>query len=303
MLQNNLHANIYKLTFGHANFRMLSPSVCRLTLPLPVLCRGTSSLVFPCTSLEIGRRSAASAERSSASPSSLFEALMLENGQSPESFSSFSLAQNILGAVKDFPSCLCLLLLLPSLSLLYYLISERDRCGGAAADPSISWSHPGDAFALSASRRAGSNGPSRQSQRDLSQCAVKAAWTTDGWEPSLAENQWSAGEKKNEQKANPCAIGAGVGFLEDLSAKRNHFQATARMQDFFPPVWAWKSSYYPSKVYKPAELVSAWLCWHVLLELLILFCITRLVRVSIKERHGKQSQSSTMSKYWSKNIG
>ena len=82
------------LTSGHASFRMLSPSVCRLTLPLLGLARGTSSPIFPCTSLEIGERSAASPARSSKSPSSLLLA-PLENGHSPEIFSSFSFAQNI----------------------------------------------------------------------------------------------------------------------------------------------------------------------------------------------------------------
>lgn len=79
---------------------MLSPSVCRLTLALPVFCRCKSSPIFPCTSLEIGNKSAASAERSSKSPSSLF--LALENGHSPDIFSSFSFAQNIFPNVLFF---------------------------------------------------------------------------------------------------------------------------------------------------------------------------------------------------------
>lgn len=78
---------------------MLSPSVCRLTLALLVFCRGTVCFIFPCTSLEIGDKSAASSELSSKSPSSLFLALP-ENGHSPDIFSSFSLAQNIFPFAK-----------------------------------------------------------------------------------------------------------------------------------------------------------------------------------------------------------
>lgn len=85
-------------TSGHANFRMLSPRVCRLTLVLLVFCWGRSSPVFPCMSSETGSKRAASVERSSESPSSSFLAL-LENGHSPDIFSSFSFAQNIFVAV------------------------------------------------------------------------------------------------------------------------------------------------------------------------------------------------------------
>ncbi len=75
---------------------MLSPSVCRLTLALLVFCWGRSSPVLLYTSLEIGK-SAASVERFSKSPSSLFLALP-ENGHSPDIFSSFSFVQNIFPA-------------------------------------------------------------------------------------------------------------------------------------------------------------------------------------------------------------
>ncbi|MEQ2168027.1 hypothetical protein GOODEAATRI_010216 [Goodea atripinnis] len=71
----------------------------KLTLALLVFCRGTAWFIFPCTSLEIGDKSAASNERSSKSPSSSFLALP-ENGHSPDIFSSFSLAQNIFTFAK-----------------------------------------------------------------------------------------------------------------------------------------------------------------------------------------------------------
>lgn len=192
MLQNNLHVN--KLTSGHANFRMLSPSVCRLTLPLPALCRDTSSLVFPCTSLEIGRRSAAFAERSSASPSSLFEALTPENGHSPESFSSFSLAQNIFGSCEGFS----LLPLSSSFIFSLPLLSHfRER--------QMWWSSCWSQHLVVSSRRC--LRPLCEQTRGFkwsfspkgSQYSVKAAWTTDGWEPSLTESQWGAGEKNQAE--------------------------------------------------------------------------------------------------------
>lgn len=88
---------------------MLCPSVCRLTLALLVFCLGRSSPIFPCTSLEIGIKSVASVERSSKSPSSLFWApllLLLENGHSPDIFSSFSFVQNIFPAVWSAVSAL-----------------------------------------------------------------------------------------------------------------------------------------------------------------------------------------------------
>lgn len=78
---------------------MLSPSVCRLTLARLVFCWGRSSPIFPCTSVETGDKSVASLERSSKSPSALFLALP-ENGHSPDIFSSFSFAQNILAAAN-----------------------------------------------------------------------------------------------------------------------------------------------------------------------------------------------------------
>lgn len=116
-MRNVIH--VVLRTSGHANFRMLSPRVCRLTLALLVFCWGRSSPVFPCMSSETGSKRAASVERSSESPSSLFLAL-LENGHSPDIFRSFSFAQNIFVALFV-------------LTLIPYLISEVNGPDRAAA--------------------------------------------------------------------------------------------------------------------------------------------------------------------------
>lgn len=132
----------FKLTSGHANFRMLSPSVCRLTLPL-ALCRGGASPFPPCTSSKTGNKSAASPERCSKSPGSSFLMALPEKGHSPDIFSSFSLVQNI------FPP-----LWPPATAAALYLISEADCPGRAVAtcgrNSIICCAHPGAALSLTA---------------------------------------------------------------------------------------------------------------------------------------------------------
>lgn len=160
---------------------MLSPSECRLTLALLLFCRGKSSPIFPCTSLEIGADSAASLERSSKSPSSLFLALP-ENGHSPEIFSSFSFAQNI------FPPTRCDLFA-PFLS----------NSGGRQ-----SWSSGSDVWQkfhhlVRASREAfaSRNAPIQMisSKRHI-QYSLEAAWANDGRELSLAKANEKVGGKE-----------------------------------------------------------------------------------------------------------
>lgn len=157
---------------------MLSPSVCRLTLALLVFCWGRSSPIFPCTSLEIGSKSAASVERSSKSPSSLFLAL-LENGHSPDIFSSFSFAQNIFVAVNVLALC--------SLSDLRGTRSWWSSCGR--------WEkfHHQDSV-LPATRRFKWSAPTAT---DRIQYSLKTARAQDGRELSLPKANEKLEEKKN----------------------------------------------------------------------------------------------------------
>lgn len=150
---------------------MLSPSVCRLTLALLAFWRGTFSLIFPCTSSEIGNESAASLERTSKSPSSLFLAL-LENGHSPDIFSSFNLAQNIFPAEQ------------PPASLLPLSNLRRRQMRSSSRGLWKKSHHFGcSSMMLSSPQRAVSN--DQQEAGERIQYSLKTAW----WGINIAEHQ------------------------------------------------------------------------------------------------------------------
>lgn len=205
---------------------MLSPSVCRLTLALLVFCWGRSSPIFPCTSLEIGSKSAW-LERSWKSPSSLFFAL-LENGHSPDIFSSFSFAQNMLTAAVNV------------LAPVPYLMSEGHAPGRAAA---VSWRNSIIRMPSSlATRRFKWSAPEA---RDRIQYSLKTARAQDGRELSLPKANEKL-EEKHEQ-ANPYASGSG--WAEQPISKKKLFPGdSSHAMHFFlfrsaaglgPIMWNW----------------------------------------------------------------
>lgn len=183
-----MNASVW-LTSGHANLRMLSPSVCRLTLALVVFCRGRSSPIFPCTSLEIGNKTASSAERSSKCSACL---AALEKGHSPDILSSFSFAQNIFPAVFS--------------ALLFYLFSEGDSLARAAAAAvsgrhSIIWcAHPGYLPSSSLIQMISTRATYNIHRNLLGQMMA------GNYHHQKPMRNWEG----TEQQANPCATGDGV---------------------------------------------------------------------------------------------